>query len=167
MRLSFERETVSSGVKSVDPPCGAIPQRAALTNYLNDIVNTDRSKLKKKLADKQLQLFVDETFDKEGRYVCSFLIAMVPPSEIRHKILLVSTAFLNEPLDLSKVANLILNLCSDYSIDFNTILGISTDNAAYRKASWNHCLETVFKNGFRLTCIAHILNLILRLLGSF
>ena len=52
----FLREHVKGG--------GAIPQRAALTNYLNDIVNTDRSKLKKELADKQLQLFVDETFDK-------------------------------------------------------------------------------------------------------
>ena len=56
---------------------GAIPGRNQLEPYLEDLFAVDKNKLKTTVTDKILQIGLDETFDRERRYVVCILFNVI------------------------------------------------------------------------------------------
>ena len=108
------------------------------------------------------QLFTDETFDKEGRYVCSISFAVNPALGSGQIPFLAKTIFEPEPLNHSKVAQQIISTCKYFDIEFENICAFTTDNASYMRRAWNNCLKAVLPNAVHMSCIAHVMNTVIR-----
>ena len=118
---------------------GAAIQRSdALNHYLIDIFTVEKDRLKNFVKNSALQIFIDETLDKEGRYVCSIFFAVNPALCLRQIPILATTNFEPESLNHSKVAQQILSTCNDFDIKFENICAYTTDNASYMRSAWNN-----------------------------
>ena len=90
---------------------GATPRSDALNHYLTDILTVEKDRLKNYVKNSALQLFADETFDKEGRYVCSIIFGVNPALGLWQILFLTKTIFEPEPLNHSKVAQQMKSNC--------------------------------------------------------
>ena len=118
--------------------------------------------MKKHIKNSAFQLFTDETFDKEGRYVCSIIFLVNPALGLRQIPFLAKTIFEPEPLNHSKVAQQIISPCKNFDIEFENICAFTTDNASYMRRAWNNCLKAVLPNAVHMSCIAHVMNTVIR-----
>ena len=141
---------------------GAIPKSRALTPYLKDCYTADKKRLKEKLFEKQIILFFDETYDSKGRFVSCVLAAIVPPIGLSLQPLLLETFFEREPLDHAKVGQQIISTLSLYKVTYENVVGYGTDNASYMLASYVNPLSTLLPNCIHLTCVSHILNIVVK-----
>ena len=80
---------------------GAIPRSDALNHYLTDVFTVEKDRLKIYIKNSALQLFTDETFDKEGRYVCCIIFAVNPPLGLRQIPFIPKSIFEPDPLNHS------------------------------------------------------------------
>ena len=127
---------------------GAIPRTDAWNLFLTDIFTVEKHRLKNFLKNSAFQLFTDETFDKEGRYVCSIIFAFNPALGLRQIFFLVKTVSEPEPLNHLKVAQQIISTCNDFDIKFENICTVTTDNTSYMRSAWNNCLKAFFRMQF-------------------
>ena len=108
-------------------------------------------------------LFVDEIWTKkEIRHVSSVLFSVVPPIQARQIPFLAERIFETEALNQSRYSQIILNCCVKNKIAFENVIRFSPDNDLYTKFTWNNCLKSVFTNGVHLSCVAHIMNLVIQ-----
>ena len=56
---------------------GPIPKSRGLSPYLKDCYTTDVAEMTRKLSDRVIILYYDETYDKLGRFVSNILMATV------------------------------------------------------------------------------------------
>ena len=129
---------------------------------MKDCYSSDQKKLQDFITDKQLVVFYDETNDSEARFVSSILIAVITPGSIVYQPLLAELFFETEPLNFSKVAQLVMKLLNNYNIPFENIIGYCSDNASYMLCPFNRILTNLLPKCWHLTCICHLLNLIIR-----
>ena len=108
---------------------GAIPKRRSLGPYLNDIYSVDKKKSFDYFAGRHIQIILDEIFDKEGRYVVCFLVAVIK-MEVRHVPLLAKMYFEKEALTRGLTAQIVLKTLNEYMISYNDVIAIATDNAS-------------------------------------
>ena len=85
---------------------GAIPQTDALNHYLTDIFTVEKDRLKNYVKNSALQIFTDEAFDKEGRYVCSVIFAVNPALNLWQIPILVETTFERERFESCATNNI-------------------------------------------------------------
>ena len=157
---NFFKEHVVSG--------GAIPKSRALTPYLEDCYSAEKQRLKTYLEKKKVALFYDETFDSRGRFVSCILVAVMPPDQLSINPILAETLDEYKPLTAEKVAEHITDFLNDYKISKQNVVGYATDNAKYMLSSYTFCLKALLPKSPHLTCISHILNLVVKdYLGEF
>ena len=88
-----------------------------------------------KLADQKIAVIVDETTDMRGRYVVNVLMHPLDSfAPVHCKALLVNTEFLTAINNVS-IAQLIVRTLTNMNIEFNNVLALVSDNAAYMKSA--------------------------------
>ncbi len=150
----FFREHIRGG--------GAIPKARALSPYLKDCYLADRMKLKQYLASHNLIVYFDETFDSLGRFVSCVLLAAFKNETSSLLPILAETYFQTEPLNHNKVSQQIIKTLGNYEVELDRIVALCSDNASYMKKSYTAALKTLLPNCQHLTCLCHILNLVMK-----
>lgn len=139
---------------------GAIPQANTLREVYDKKVFLKRQDaLIESLAGKKVAVIVDETTDTVGRYVVNILLQPLLGFVTTAKAVLVNTEFLPAVNNVS-IAQLIIRTLTNSNIDFNNVLALVSDNAAYMKKCFIDGLQGLLPNAVHVTCWAHILSLV-------
>ncbi len=151
------REFVKLNVKGG----GAVPKANTLRDiYVQKVYIKQHEAIVQFLTDKKVAVIVDETTDTVGRYVVNILVqplAGFGSAECKAK--LINTEFLPAVNNVS-IAQLIIRTLTNANIDFNNVLALISDNAAYMKKCFTNCLRGLWPNAVHVTCWAHILSLV-------
>ena len=107
-------------------------------------------------------VFYDETTDSAARNVCVIAISVVPPAGTDIQPHLAEIIFEKEHLDQSLVVEHILECLADYSIRLRDVVGYGTDNVGYMLASYKNSLKQSLRNCVHLSCMCHIINLVIK-----
>ena len=94
-------------------------KRTTLGLYMKDIYKVATEKLRNLPNTKLLQIFIDETFDAEARYVCSIRPCEFNPGVTQYnprklKLHLCALFFEKEQVDRSNFAQLVFNVYQVY-----------------------------------------------------
>jgi hypothetical protein len=140
---------------------GDIPQANWLReHYVPKVYGKQQVELFSKLAGRKVAIIADETSDVAGRYVVNILLQ---PLDAFHpddcKAVLVNTEFLAAVSSVS-IAQVIIRTLTNANIDFNNVLALVSDNAAYMKKCFTDGLLGLLPNAVHITCWAHILSLV-------
>jgi hypothetical protein len=73
--------------------------------------------------------------------------------------LLVNTEFLTEVNNVS-IAQCIIRTLTQLNVQFNDVVALVSDNAAYMKKCFRENLKGILPNAVHVTCWAHILSLV-------
>ena len=60
----------------------------------------------------------------------------------------------------STLSQAVIKVVSEVGINFNHVISVVTDNAAYCKKAYRDVLSAVYPNSLHVLCIAHIVNLV-------
>ena len=144
------------------PYVGSIPPRNGLSRYLTDCFISDKDKMKAHFKGKKIMIFYDETIDSDARNVCVIAMATVPPTEPDIKPFLAEIVFQDKPLDRSLVVEHFLECLSDNSIRLRDVVAYETHNVGYMLTSYKNSLKLNLRNCVHLSCVCHILNLVIK-----
>lgn len=140
---------------------GDIPQANWLReHYVPKVFEKQQAELISKLVGKKVAVIADETTDVEGRYVVNILLQPLDAFDSDgSKAVLVNTEFLQTVNNVT-IAQLIIRTLTSVGIDFNNVLALISDNAAYMKKCFTDGLRGLLPNAVHVTCWAHILSLV-------
>ncbi|XP_033245103.1 uncharacterized protein LOC117187204 [Drosophila miranda] len=137
-----------------------IPDESTLKkNYLDKTYQQSIQKIRESIKDENVWISVDETTDKQGRYVANLIIRTLSEKESSSSFLL-SCKQLEEVNNatVSRFVNDSIRILWPHGNELKVLL-LLTDTAAYMiKAGKN--LKVFYPNLIHITCLAHGLNLI-------
>ena len=132
---------------------GTLPQVATLRSlYIPRLFDNHFSALKKLLKGTHVSILADETTDVRDQ---SFLNVIASK---QGKPFLIGVAKM-ETCNHSTFSQSIIRSVTDTGIQFDDVVAVVTDSAAYCKKAYNDVLSAVFPNSFHVLCLAHIVNL--------
>ena len=139
----------------------AIPQANQLReSFVLKVYEKRQARILQHLNGQKVVVIVDKTTDVMRRYVVNFLLQPLDAfSETFKKALLVNTKFLTE-VNNATIAQVIFRTLSNAQIDFNGVIALISDNAAYMKKCFRDGLRGLLPNAAHVTCWAHIISLI-------
>ena len=151
------RDFIAANVKGD----GDIPRANWLReHYVPKVYSIQQAQLISKLAGRKVAIIADETSAVAGRYVVNILLQPLDafrPDDC--KAVLVNSEFLANVNNVS-IAQVIIRTLTDANIDFNNILVLVSDNAAYMKKCFTDGLCGLLPNAVQVTCWAYILLLV-------
>ena len=133
---------------------GALPQVATLrTSYVPKLYESHFSALKDLLHDEYVSITADETTDVRDHNILNVI------ASIRGRPFLINVVKM-DACNHSTVSQAIIKSVSEIGIDFDHVIAIVSDSAAYCKKAYNDVLSAIFPNSMHVLCIAHIVNLV-------
>ena len=141
---------------------GSLPNANTLRQiYVEKVHNQQQhNEILKRPANQKIAVIVDETTDMRGRYVVNVLMHPLDSfAPVHCKALLVNTESLTAINNVS-IAQLIVRTLTNMNIEFNNVLALVSDNAAYMKKCFKDDLCGMLPNAVHVTCWAHIVHLV-------
>ena len=135
---------------------GSLPAPSHLrSDYLPELFPQYVEDIKGAVEGKAVYVLLDETTDACGRCVLGILLQPVgePP-------LAADIVFL-ERVNFNTVSQAVISCLNSYNINFDDVWAFVTDSASYMKKAFNTILHGLFPNSRHITCLAHLLNLVL------
>ena len=136
---------------------GAIPKASTLREiYVPKLYEKRRADVKLSLAGHRIAVIVDETTDSCQRYTLNVIAVDLDQEHTPAK--LIATSYIDK-VSHATVAQEITCALHGMDIDFNNVLAVVSDNAAYMKKCYSDILSSLFPNSVHVTCWAHTLHL--------
>lgn len=135
---------------------GSVPAPSHLrSDYLPELFPQYVEDIKRAVEGQAIYVVSDETTDACGRCVLAIILQPVgkPP-------LAADLVFL-ERVNFSTVSQAVISCLNCYNIKFSDVWAFVTDSASYMKKAFNTILHDLFPNSKHITCLAHLLNLVL------
>ena len=122
------------------------------SSYVTKVFSKQQEQVVMKLAGRKVAIIADETTDVTGRYVINILLQPLDSLDADNcKALLVNTEFLPAVNNVT-IAQLIICMLTNVNIDFNNVLAVISDDAAYKKKCFTNGLRGVLPNAVHVTC---------------
>ncbi|XP_042261208.1 uncharacterized protein LOC121892296 [Thunnus maccoyii] len=135
---------------------GSVPAPSHLqSDYLPELFPQYVEDIQRAVKGKAVYVILDETTDACGHCVLAILLQSVgrPP-------LAADLVFL-ERVNFTTVSQAVITCLNTYNINFSDVWAFFTDSASYMKKAFNTVLQGLFPNAKQITCLAHVLNLVL------
>lgn len=152
------REFLTVNVKSG----GNIPlANTARATYVPKVFQEHQQIVLERLRGRKVAAIVDETTDVAGRYTVNILLQPLDAfaDSSNCKAMLVNTEFLTAVNSVS-IAQLLVKTLNSCEVNFNDVLALVSDNAAYMKKCFKEGLSGLLPNAVHVTCWAHIISLV-------
>lgn len=139
---------------------GSIAGSGALRLRVPTIYEKHQQDLRAKFSGKEVFVVVDEMTDSRAKMVLNIMFALpVKSSDEKIRPYLVDMIRL-ERTNAASVGGAILRTLTLMDINFEQMLGLISDGAAYMKKCWREVLKPVCVNSVHVVCMAHSLNLV-------
>ena len=122
--------------------------------YLPRVFQKHLAALKSKLVGEKVIIIIDETTDSREKSVLNILLGFKDRSTF-----LADVQYLQN-VNHASVAQKVLMALTELGIDFNDVLAVVTDSAAYMLKCHRVALSPVLPNSVHITCWAHVINLV-------
>ncbi|XP_028669538.1 uncharacterized protein LOC114660799 [Erpetoichthys calabaricus] len=128
--------------------------------YILEMYNEKKNTIRLKLHKKKLAIIVEEASDIDERKVLSILAAPMERDGQGHlQPYLLETKFWST-ISHSSVAQSVVQILSQYDIDFDDVHILDTDNTTYMRRSYSCVLKGLLTNCIHVTRLEHIVELV-------
>lgn len=135
---------------------GSIPAPSHLrSDYLPHLFPQYLEDIKQAVNGSPVYVIADETTDACGRCALAILLQPVGKPPVAADLV-----FLDR-VNFSTVSQAVISCLNSNNIDFNDVWAFVTDSASYMKKAYNTILYGLFPNAVHITCLAHLLQLVL------
>lgn len=141
---------------------GSLPQSNQLRDhYQPKVFDVLEDELKDKVASAtSIVVVTDEASDSQDRFVLHvlFVLPVSNASQNQMDVLTMDLVYLDK-VNATTVSQAVLQTLGKYSIDYNIVSALLTDNASYMTSAFQS-LKVLLPNCVHITCNAHILSLV-------
>ena len=138
---------------------GSLPAPSHLrSDYLPELFPQYVEDIKGAVGGKAIYVLLDETTDACGRCVLGILLQPVAETPMAADIVFL------ERVNFNTVSQAVISCLNSYHVDFDDVWAFVTDSASYMKKAFKTILHGLFPNSRHITCLAHLLNLVLQVL---
>lgn len=137
----------------------SIPSESTLRkNYLDTLYENTLSRIREDIGDSYIWISVDETTDRQGRYMANLIVGKLDPDtrSVPHLICSKELKKTNQET-IAHFVNKALKLLFPNSLDESKVLVIYTDAAPYMIAAVK-LLKVFYPALLHITCLAHAMN---------
>lgn len=136
---------------------GSLPAPSHLrSDYLPELFPQYVEDIKRAVEGKAVYVLLDETTDACGRCVLAILLQPVGRPPLAADIVFI------DRVNFNTVSQAVISCLNSYNINFSDVWAFVTDSASYMKKAFNTMLHGLFPNSIHVTCLAHLLNLVLQ-----
>ncbi len=111
--------------------------------------------IKQAVHGSPVYVIADETTDASGRCVLAILLQPVGKPPVAADLIVL------DRVNFSTVSQAVISCLNSNNVNFNDVWAFVTDSASYMKKAYNTILHGLFPNANRVTCLAHLLQLVL------
>ncbi len=135
---------------------GSVPAPSHLrSDYLPQLFPQYLEDIKQAVHGSTVYVIADETIDACGRCVLAILLQPVGKPPVAADLI-----FLDR-VNFSTVSQAVISCLNSNNVNFNDVWAFVTDSASYMKKAYNTILHGLFPNANHVTCLAHLLQLVL------
>ncbi len=111
--------------------------------------------IKQAVHGSPVYVIADETSDTCGRCVLAILLQPVGKPPVAADLIVL------DRVNFSTVSQAVISCLNSNNANFNDVWAFVTDSASYMKKAYNTILHGLFPNANHVTCLAHLLQLVL------
>ncbi|KAK6189098.1 hypothetical protein SNE40_005140 [Patella caerulea] len=133
---------------------GSLPQQSTLRQvYLPRLFSDHHASLVDKFVNKPIAIILDETTDVRDHSILNIMFS------VYGEVYLVDCVTMGA-CNHSTVSQAVVKTVTDYGIEYNNVMAVVTDSAAYCKKAYKDVLSGLFPQSTHVPCLAHIINLV-------